>query len=364
MTNNNSSRKNRGSSTKSGQKGLAMPKVIAIVALVVVVAGIGYFATRTKPSPTAITQTPAGEKTLPDGTVVKADGTMVKPDGTMIKPDGTMIKPDGAMMGQMVYNFTAQNNSHETGTVTFSEASKDTTNVVIALNGAPKDVPQPAHIHVGSCKTLGAPSRPLTNVVNGKSETILNISYGNLWKEVPFAVNVHKSSAEANVYTACADVISDHAMMKKEGETMMKKEGGAPAPSGVEGMMAKYTGTVLAGKSAPLLDYNKADYDAAIASDKLVVLYFYANWCPICKNETANAFYPAFNELTTDKVVGIRVNYKDSDTDKDEENLARQYGIPYQHTKVLVRNGKQILKAPDGWDKARYLTEINKALAQ
>ena len=128
--------------------------------------------------------------------------------------------------------------------------------------------------------------------------------------------------------------------------------------------MLKYAGTVLAGKSAPILDYNKADYDATIASDKLVVLYFYANWCPICKEEVANALYPAFNELATDRVVGIRVDYKDNKTDKDEENLARQYGVPYQHTKVFVKNGKQILKAPDGWDKARYLTEINKALAQ
>lgn len=145
-------------------------------------------------------------------------------------------------------------------------------------------------------------------------------------------------------------------MEKKDGETMMKKEEGA--------MMAKYTGTVLAGKSAPLLDYNKADYDAAIASDKLVVLYFYANWCPICKVEVPNALYPAFNELTTEKVIGIRINYKDSDTDKDEENLARQYGITYQHTKVFVKNGKQILKAPDTWDKTRYITEINKALTQ
>ena len=154
------------------------------------------------------------------------------------------------------------------------------------------------------------------------------------------------------------------AMMEKKDDTMMKKEGEEmPALSGAEGM-TKYTGTVLAGKSAILLDYNKADYDIAIASDKLVVLYFYANWCAICKAETANALYPAFNELTTDKVVGIRINYKDNNTDTDEENLARQYGIPYQHTKVFVKNGKQILKAPDSWNKARYLDEINKAIAQ
>jgi len=151
-------------------------------------------------------------------------------------------------------------------------------------------------------------------------------------------------------------------MMEKEGETMMEKEEGAMMDNG-ETMM-KYSGAVLAGTSAPVLDFNKTDYDAAIASDKLVVLYFYANWCPICKEETKNSLYPAFSELTTDRVVGIRVNYKDSDTDKDEEALARQYGIAYQHTKVFVKNGKQVLKAPDSWDKARYLTEINKVITQ
>lgn len=270
-------------------------------------------------------------------------------------------------MGTLTYNFTTQNNSGETGTVTFSEAGEDATKVVIALLGAPKYVSQPAHIHLGTCKTIGTVSHPLKNVVDGKSETILTISYSNLWKEVPFAVNVHKSGTEAKIYTACADIVSDHAMMK---------DVGARAPSGVKGMInpstdsgqekmvTNYMGTILAGKSSPLIDFNKADYDVAIKTNKLVVLYFYANWCPICKEETANALFPAFNELTSDTVIGFRINYKDSDTDKDEENLAREHSIPYQHTKVFVKNGKQILKAPDGWDKARYLTEINKALAQ
>ena len=154
-------------------------------------------------------------------------------------------------------------------------------------------------------------------------------------------------------------------VMKKDEVMMEEKEGGEiMIEKEDEAMMAKYTGTVLAGKSAPLLDFTKADYDTAVKSDKLVVLYFYANWCPICKEETANSLYPAFNELTTDKVVGIRINYKDSDTDKDEENLARQFGISYQHTKVLLKTGKQILKAPDSWNKTRYLDEINKAIAQ
>ncbi len=165
--------------------------------------------------------------------------------------------------------------------------------------------------------------------------------------------------------TPAGDVMEkkDEAMIEnEEGDAMVKKEEDAMVKK--DDAMLKYSGAVLAGTNAPLLDFTQADYEAALKSDKLVVLYFYANWCPICKEEVANSLYPAFNELTTDKVVGIRINYKDSETDSEEKALAVQFGIPYQHTKVLLKNGKQILKAPDSWNKMRYLDEINKAIAQ
>lgn len=119
-----------------------------------------------------------------------------------------------------------------------------------------------------------------------------------------------------------------------------------------------YQGTVLAGSPAPLLDFNRADYQQALASDKLVVLYFYATWCPTCKAEVTDGLYPAFNALQNPNVVGFRVNYNDSDTDADEQALARQFGVGYQHTKVFLKNGQRILKAPDSWNKDRYLSEI------
>lgn len=122
-------------------------------------------------------------------------------------------------------------------------------------------------------------------------------------------------------------------------------------------------GAILAGTSAPLLDFTKAEYDAAIASDKLVVLYFYANWCPICKAEFP-LMQEAFNGLQTDKVIGFRVNYNDNETDNDEKNLAREFGVAYQHTKVFVKDGERILKSPEGWDRERYNTEINNAISE
>lgn len=120
----------------------------------------------------------------------------------------------------------------------------------------------------------------------------------------------------------------------------------------------KPTGPVIAGSAAPLIDFNQADYERALASDKLIVLYFYANWCPICAEETRDALYPAFNDLTTPDVVGFRVNFNDSETDAAEEALAREFGIAYQHTKVFLKNGERKLKSPESWTKDRYLSEI------
>jgi thiol-disulfide isomerase/thioredoxin len=129
------------------------------------------------------------------------------------------------------------------------------------------------------------------------------------------------------------------------------------APSGP----TTYTGSVLAGTSSPLLDFNATDFAAAKASNKLIVLYFYADWCPICAEEFPK-MQAAFNSLTTDQVVGFRVNFNDDETDATEEALAREHGVAYQHTKVFIKNGQRSLKSPETWDQSRYTTEITNAL--
>ncbi|MBI4162641.1 MAG: thioredoxin family protein [Candidatus Aenigmarchaeota archaeon] len=156
-------------------------------------------------------------------------------------------------------------------------------------------------------------------------------------------------------------VKSDGTMIKPDG-TMVKPENQSMNKTN-ETMMkeSSYQGTVLAGNSAKLLDFTKSDYDKALNSDKTIVLYFYANWCPICREEVPE-LYSAFNGLTTDKVVGFRVHFNDDHTYDNERALARQFGVPYQHTKVFIKNGKNILKSAESWDKQRYLDEINKVI--
>ena len=146
---------------------------------------------------------------------------------------------------------------------------------------------------------------------------------------------------------------SDDVMEKKDNAIMEKNE----STQNPDYFMAK--GKVLAGTKTPFIDFNKEDYNKALSENKVILLYFYANWCPICKFEEPNT-RAAFNELNNENAVGFRVNYKDSDTDKDEEALAEEFQVPYQHTKVIIKDGKQVLKSPDTWGKERYINEINK----
>ncbi len=174
--------------------------------------------------------------------------------------------------------------------------------------------------------------------------------------------NDHMDTMEDTMESS-ESMMEGDAMME---ETSMMEKEDAMMESSESMMMEKdtlsFSGTVLAGSATKLYDYTEADYTKAVASDKLVVLYFYANWCPTCKEEVANALYPAFNDMNAKNVVAFRVNYNDNETDDSEKELAREFGVAYQHTKVFVKNGERVLKSPESWNKDRYFSEIEKAL--
>lgn len=106
--------------------------------------------------------------------------------------------------GAVTVQLATQNNSGESGTATLTDMGNQT-QVVINLSGAPAGTPQPVHIHTGSCATLGGVKYPLTNLVDGKSTTLVSVKLSAI-QTGGFAINAHKSAAEIATYVACGDI--------------------------------------------------------------------------------------------------------------------------------------------------------------
>lgn len=121
------------------------------------------------------------------------------------KPSGNLISKAQTDSGERVASLKEQNNSGQTGSVNLKESGQ---NIIVSVNikKGPENVPQPSHIHAGTCDSLGAITYPLANVINGSAETSISSTLDDLQKLAPLAVNVHKSSAEAQTYVACANL--------------------------------------------------------------------------------------------------------------------------------------------------------------
>ena len=94
----------------------------------------------------------------------------------------------------------------------------------------------------------------------------------------------------------------------------------------------------LAGTLTPYYEFEQAAYEKAVAEGKTVFLDFYASWCPICRKEEPEIL-AAFDELQLLNVVGFQVHYNDDETTAEETELAQRFGIAYQHTKLIVKDG-------------------------
>lgn len=122
-------------------------------------------------------------------------------------------------------------------------------------------------------------------------------------------------------------------------------------------------GEKIAGAASVYLAFSKDDYQRALDGDKIILLNFYANWCPFCRAEEP-VITAWFDNLASDRLVGFRVNYNDSETDVDEKALADQFKIAYQHTKVILKDGKEVFRTGDTWTKEDFAKNINPLLSE
>lgn len=153
--------------------------------------------------------------------------------------------PTGMMGNSYAVVLNPQNNSTQVGAAVITDLGNGKVAVAIDITANGITDPQPAHIHKGTCAALDPnPAYPLTSVIDGKSLTEVEVNFADLVAS-PYAINIHKSAADAGTYVACGDITRDSmttvgtpgammgetptAMMEGETPTAMM-EGETPTP--------------------------------------------------------------------------------------------------------------------------------------
>lgn len=111
--------------------------------------------------------------------------------------------PDGK---SIVVSLHAQNGSREDGTATLTQVGSSV-RVKLALLHAPPGVPQPAHIHPGSCNSMNpSPRYPLLNVLDGNATIVLQQTDLTSLQGDKYVINVHRSTSNLMTYVACGEI--------------------------------------------------------------------------------------------------------------------------------------------------------------
>jgi hypothetical protein len=108
----------------------------------------------------------------------------------------------------LTLTLSEQDGSGQSGTATLTPDG-ERTRIVVELSNPPA-VPQPSHVHSGTCDDIGAVVAPLESVEDGRAETVVSKSLDEL-RSGGLIVHAHKSEAESKVSVACAEIPKDGA---------------------------------------------------------------------------------------------------------------------------------------------------------
>jgi hypothetical protein len=120
-------------------------------------------------------------------------------------PAPAMAPAMSSAMAHVTVKLSPQNKSGETATAVLTQTGPDVV-VVVTTAGGP-DLPQPIHIHQGTCANLNPkPTYPLTTVQDAKSTTTLKDLSLMTLENGDFAINIHHSTSDIPTYYACGDI--------------------------------------------------------------------------------------------------------------------------------------------------------------
>jgi thioredoxin 1 len=112
----------------------------------------------------------------------------------------------------------------------------------------------------------------------------------------------------------------------------------------------------LAASPKALSEFNATAFEAAQAQGKLVVLDFYAPWCPVCRRQHKN-LEEALGARKNSHIVSFLVNYDDS------EELRKRHNVEGRSTLILFRGASEIARIKDSFTRADIDEFLAKAVA-
>lgn len=113
--------------------------------------------------------------------------------------------------------------------------------------------------------------------------------------------------------------------------------------------------------SSAYVAFEQEAYEQALRDGKIILLDFYASWCPICRAENPH-LRAGLAEVNDPRVIAFQVHYNDDETTNEEKDLAQEFGVTYQHTKIILKDGQVVLKSLESWSKEKTIEELRKVL--